>query len=233
MRKWLASCLCLIALSVVCLSSAETIVLKSGDKVEGMVVEKNDKFVRFNTKGIPINYYLDEIATIDGVAVKEPVSETFVVPVVAKPKDAPTSDALIAQVDAKPLEEPASDAPISAPVIAEPTEEPAPVAAVPEIQEVKPPVDDKPVKFKFFELSEVNDAQNLAINHNHPITFLIDLKPPTQGDLGAIIVYINFNSINDSSIPEVVTGALKNGMRLPIKIDVNPAMNKVVKVYKR
>jgi len=45
---------------------AETIALKSGEKIEGAVTEKNDTYVNVNFKGADIAYYTFEIETIDG-----------------------------------------------------------------------------------------------------------------------------------------------------------------------
>ncbi|MFA6282429.1 MAG: hypothetical protein WCY05_08040 [Candidatus Omnitrophota bacterium] len=45
---------------------AETIVLKSGKTIEGKILEKTDKYIKVDTEGIAITYYLDDIASIDG-----------------------------------------------------------------------------------------------------------------------------------------------------------------------
>jgi tetratricopeptide (TPR) repeat protein len=44
---------------------AETVVLKSGEKIEGTVVEKNTEYIRINFKGADIFYRTFEIKTID------------------------------------------------------------------------------------------------------------------------------------------------------------------------
>ena len=41
--------------------SAETVVLKSGEKVEGTVLEKTDKYIKIDIDGIPVTYFLDEL----------------------------------------------------------------------------------------------------------------------------------------------------------------------------
>lgn len=46
--------------------SAETIVLKSGTTLEGKIVEQIDDYIKVDIHGAVINYYIDEIATIDG-----------------------------------------------------------------------------------------------------------------------------------------------------------------------
>jgi len=48
------------------LSYAETIVLKSGETIEGEIIERTDEFIKVDIYGIPITYYLDEIESIDG-----------------------------------------------------------------------------------------------------------------------------------------------------------------------
>ncbi|MCK5491819.1 MAG: ankyrin repeat domain-containing protein [Candidatus Omnitrophica bacterium] len=45
---------------------AETIVLKSGKKIEGKIIEKTEEYIKTNLYGVDLTYYLDDIATIDG-----------------------------------------------------------------------------------------------------------------------------------------------------------------------
>ncbi|MBU0547930.1 MAG: hypothetical protein KJ710_01710 [Candidatus Omnitrophica bacterium] len=52
---------CLFSLSL-CFS--ETILLKSGQKVEGRIVEKTDTYVKLDFLGVDLVYYKDEIASI-------------------------------------------------------------------------------------------------------------------------------------------------------------------------
>lgn len=51
------------------LSFAETIVLKSGRKIEGKIIEKTDQYIKINIKGIPggmpQTFYSDEVAAVD------------------------------------------------------------------------------------------------------------------------------------------------------------------------
>ncbi|MCH7783391.1 hypothetical protein IID62_10040 [candidate division KSB1 bacterium] len=48
---------------IVGIASADTITLKSGNIIEGKIVEKNNDFIKIETDiGIPTTYYLDEIA---------------------------------------------------------------------------------------------------------------------------------------------------------------------------
>ena len=56
----------LVLLLAANLAYAETIVLKSGEKIEATVVEKNENYVKINFKGADIFYYAFEIETIDG-----------------------------------------------------------------------------------------------------------------------------------------------------------------------
>jgi len=46
---------------------AETVLLKSGKSVEGKLIEKTDKYIKIDFQGVPLNYFLDEIESIDGV----------------------------------------------------------------------------------------------------------------------------------------------------------------------
>jgi len=43
---------------------AETIVLKSGKKIEGKIIEKTDKYIKIDYLGIPTTFFLDEIENI-------------------------------------------------------------------------------------------------------------------------------------------------------------------------
>lgn len=45
---------------------AETIILKSGEKVEGKIVEKGDTYIKVDFFGVPLTHYLSDIETIDG-----------------------------------------------------------------------------------------------------------------------------------------------------------------------
>lgn len=54
------------------LSFAETVYLKSGKKVEGKVIERTDKYIKIDFKGVSLTYGFDEIESIDGV----PLSST-------------------------------------------------------------------------------------------------------------------------------------------------------------
>jgi len=47
-------------------SFAEVLRLKSGQEIEGRVIEKTDKYIKINFENVPLVYYLDEIISIDG-----------------------------------------------------------------------------------------------------------------------------------------------------------------------
>lgn len=46
--------------------SAETIVLKSGKTIEGKIIKRTDRSIKVEVSGVPITYYLDEVASIGG-----------------------------------------------------------------------------------------------------------------------------------------------------------------------
>lgn len=50
---------------------AEKIVLKSGQTIEGKIVEKADKYIKINFMGVNLTYYLDEVESIDGEKISE------------------------------------------------------------------------------------------------------------------------------------------------------------------
>ena len=56
--------------------SAETIILKSGKKIEGKTIEKTDKFIKIDFYGTTMTYYFDEIESIDGGVVSSSTAST-------------------------------------------------------------------------------------------------------------------------------------------------------------
>jgi len=62
----LSAALLLIVLSVPGASFAEKVVLKSGDTIEGNVIEKNNRYVKVDYKGAVVTYYPFEIESIAG-----------------------------------------------------------------------------------------------------------------------------------------------------------------------
>ena len=54
---------------------AENIVSKSGKTVEGKLIEKTDKYIKIDFQGVPLTYYFDEIESIDGKEIEQPVKE--------------------------------------------------------------------------------------------------------------------------------------------------------------
>ena len=66
MRKVIITII-LLALPIVCF--AETIVLKSGEAIEGKIIERTDGYIRIDFEGVPLTYFLDDVESIEG---KEP-----------------------------------------------------------------------------------------------------------------------------------------------------------------
>ena len=54
----------LLCLSVSLSVFSETVVLKSGTRIESKIVEKTDSYVTLDFHGIPLRYYMDGIKTI-------------------------------------------------------------------------------------------------------------------------------------------------------------------------
>jgi len=71
--------------------SAETVVLKTGEKIDGKLVEKNDKYVKIDFKGAVIAYHTFEIESVDGKAVSEIKNDSSdeTLQVILKSTDAP------------------------------------------------------------------------------------------------------------------------------------------------
>ena len=57
-------CCAVFLLFFISLSFSETILLKSGQKIEGRVAEKTDQYVKVDFMGVDIVYYNDEVASI-------------------------------------------------------------------------------------------------------------------------------------------------------------------------
>ena len=60
-------------------ATGETLVLKSGQKVEGKILERDDKRVKIDFYGTPVTYYIDEIGSIDKNPVVTKTYEEIVV----------------------------------------------------------------------------------------------------------------------------------------------------------
>jgi tetratricopeptide (TPR) repeat protein len=71
-------------------SQAEVVVLKSGERFEGAIVERNPQEIKieFEGVGMPLTYFLEDIASIDGVAVSAPEPEPL-----PRPQTPPSSAA--------------------------------------------------------------------------------------------------------------------------------------------
>jgi len=68
----------LLALSL-CFSaavSAETIILKSGEKIEGKIIERTDEYIKIDFYGVPIPYYFEDIERIDSITPNKEREET-------------------------------------------------------------------------------------------------------------------------------------------------------------
>ena len=57
--------MCRFLLFFLGLGFSQTIILKSGQKVEGTIVEQTDKYVKLEFQGVQLVYYNDEITSID------------------------------------------------------------------------------------------------------------------------------------------------------------------------
>ena len=44
---------------------AETVILKSGKKIEGKIIERTDKYIKIDFNGVPLPYFFDEIEKIE------------------------------------------------------------------------------------------------------------------------------------------------------------------------
>ncbi|TAM38435.1 hypothetical protein EPN54_04205 [bacterium] len=66
MKKRMKALLLVLCLAFPTIAFAETVVLKSGQSIEGSIVEKTDQYIKINFLGAVLTYPLDEIERIDG-----------------------------------------------------------------------------------------------------------------------------------------------------------------------
>ena len=92
-----------------CACFAQTVYLKDGKSIQGQIVEKTDKFIKLNVKGVTLTYYNDEIERIDGVAAQGPAAATAIKPYASSAAGAQTKPG----VGAKPS---AADNKVSSPL---------------------------------------------------------------------------------------------------------------------
>ena len=70
------------------LDFASEVVLKSGEKLEGKIVEQTDKYIKFDAGvGVVMTYYSDEIDTVDGQKIQAQVSPSLSTTSVARPAE--------------------------------------------------------------------------------------------------------------------------------------------------
>ena len=55
----------LVVLCFLNFAFAETIILKSGEKIEGKIIEKTDDYIKIDLYGVPIPYYFEDIERIE------------------------------------------------------------------------------------------------------------------------------------------------------------------------
>src|SRR3989339_1537982 len=70
-------CLLIIMLCFISVAFASIVVLETGQTIDGEITERNDDHIKINYEGIEVTFYLDEISTIDNVAVEVPEAEDY------------------------------------------------------------------------------------------------------------------------------------------------------------
>jgi tetratricopeptide (TPR) repeat protein len=76
----------------------ETIVLRSGETVEGKIIEKTDKYVKVDFIGIPLTYFFEDIESIDGKKLVSPSVSSTVSQPVSSPASLPASPSVSSSV---------------------------------------------------------------------------------------------------------------------------------------
>ena len=80
----------LLSLSWACRANANELILQSGQKITGQIIERSELHVIVDVKGTPQTYFLGEVASVDGVKVgqlKAKSNNEHSVVLSAKPKD--------------------------------------------------------------------------------------------------------------------------------------------------
>lgn len=72
---WLTIVLILTSLCLPTLIFAETIILKTGERIEGKIIEETDKYIKIDFYGMALPYYFEDIESIDGKRVVLPSSK--------------------------------------------------------------------------------------------------------------------------------------------------------------
>jgi hypothetical protein len=70
-------------------SDAATLVLVSGQKIEGRIIEQTPLHITLDVYGSPITYYLGEISTIDGQEIEVPLPQSTGPAIVEEKKSPP------------------------------------------------------------------------------------------------------------------------------------------------
>lgn len=118
------------------LAEAQTIILQSGEKIAGQIIEQTELRITVDVQGLPQTYYLGEIASIDGKKVEMPrqkAVENALVEVkkVPVPYYHDEQDSLIRFMNARSGNAPGAVMPASPAVISSPVAAPAQVAVLP------------------------------------------------------------------------------------------------------
>jgi len=68
-KDWIIGVIALVlVLALTNFTSAETIILKSGQKIEGEIIEKTDEYIKVDISGVSVPYFMDEVTRIESTA---------------------------------------------------------------------------------------------------------------------------------------------------------------------
>ena len=66
-REWIIGVIALMFILTIChFTSAETIILKSGQEIEGEITEQTNEYIKVNIGGVSVPYFLEDIKRIEG-----------------------------------------------------------------------------------------------------------------------------------------------------------------------
>lgn len=69
-REWIIGVIAALFILTIChFTSAETIILKSGQEIEGEIAEQTNEYIKVDIGGVSVPFFLDEIESIDGIEI--------------------------------------------------------------------------------------------------------------------------------------------------------------------
>ena len=201
-----------------CFVLAETIVLKSGQRVTGKILEKTNKYMKADVDGTSLTFYTDEIK---GIEQDQPSPDKVV----------ETAQVLNSQENTPQQEAPDNNGPGADQPSLENVAQTATVAA---------PQDDAPMPKDpdIYGLDQLEDLKKWAIQNSNYLYFVLTQKPFNFQEYAnpikepGVIINIDVAANNNvSTYPAIIQSAMRNdsALGLPITYVIDPQMTRVIK----